>query len=355
MVESAILFMVGFLSATLLALLAAPAISRRAARLAKARARLLSPLSETQARADRNGLRAVHAVEMFKMEKKVEAAEWERSLARTDLAREARRSLSHEASMRELRDEARLQDQRFEALETELRATEAESGTKDLALSDITGQRDSALRQFAQARAAIAALEGHIDRNRVEIATLSTQVSALEVELSSARAGKGRFGGESVASLEERLRASEIAREDQTLELARMMRSASERSVALAEAMTAREALEKRLSEGEPVAPIAQPEAASSVEAAPSEPVMDASAKASERETEHRMQNEIDQLKARLEEVSAFSETLSKGDAALRLAIVKLGRDLVRARTMQDDEPVGAAQVVNFLRREPKT
>ena len=70
MVESALFFVVGFLCATLLALLAAPAMSHRARRLANARARLQAPLSESQARAERDALRAIQAVEIVRMEKK---------------------------------------------------------------------------------------------------------------------------------------------------------------------------------------------------------------------------------------------------------------------------------------------
>ena len=58
-------------------------------------------------------------------------------------------------------------------------------------------------------------------------------------------------------------------------------------------------------------------------------------------------------MQQRLDDAVASVETMTKGDAALRLAIAKLGRDIVRARSPQDEEPHGEAQIVNFIRREP--
>lgn len=352
MVESAIFFMIGFLSATLLALLAAPAISSRAARLANARARLLSPLSETQAKADRDALRAVHAVEIVKMEKKLSGAEWERGVARTQLARETARLLVLDATIRKLGAEAEEQERVATTLAADLRAAVAENAAKETAIWDLTGQRDAVQRRFVQSRAAATELESLIDRNRVEIATLATQVSALEVELSDARAGKGRFSGESVSSLQERLRASESAREDQTLELARMMRSAAERSAALAKAESARDLMEQQLAEIEQREKSILLNDATKTSLPADEAINASRAAPEEYGSRLELQREIDRLKLRLEETSASSEALTKGDAALRLAIAKLGRDLVRAR-IQDDEPSGAAQIVNFARREP--
>ena len=353
MVESALFFMVGFLLAALIALLVAPAISRRAMRLATARARLQSPLSESQARAERDALRAVQAVEIVKMEKKLAAADWDRAVARADLGREIVRLDKLTASLGELDEEVRERDERVALLEAELRLAEAESGARDTALWDMTGQRDAAQLRLAAARASIAEQQGRLDRNRVEIATQATQVSALEVELSDVRTGKRRFGGQSAADIEERLQNSEMAREDQTLEIARLMRAATERNAALVKAEAARDDLERQLTASEEQFRQAGARLRSRPPTLSTEPITETDALSDAPEARHPLQDEIDALKTHLLEATASAEALTKGDAALRLAIAKLGRDLVRARAAHDDEPPGAAQIVNFARREP--
>ena len=353
MVESAIFFAVGFLAAALLALLAAPALSRRALRLATARARLQSPLTEAQARAERDALRAVQAVEIVKMEKKLAAAEWDRAVARAELGRQAIRVHTLGASMGDLGEEIRRRDARVEDLEAAQRSAEAEIGAREAALWDMAGQRDAAQARLVAARAALAAHEAQIHGARVEIATLSTQVSALEIELADLRTGKRRFGAETAAEIEGRLRLSETVRETQTLELTRLMRSAGERNAALLNAEQAREDLTKRLAETEAHARQVETDLRDQLQSLSTERATGAGALTTEREVRHHLQDEIDALKARLVEAAASAETVAKGDAALRLAIAKLGRDLVRARVAPDDEPAVAGQIVNFARREP--
>ena len=70
-----------------------------------------------------------------------------------------------------------------------------------MAIWDLAGQRDAAQRRLSEARATIAQLQNHIDNDQVEIASLATQVSALEVEspmrapTGGASAMKGRTWG----------------------------------------------------------------------------------------------------------------------------------------------------------------
>jgi len=74
---------------------------------------------------------------------------------------------------------------------------------------------------------------------------------------------------------------------------------------------------------------------------------------ATERTERAQLRQQIESLRGRLDDALASAEAVTKGDAALRLAIAKLGRDIVRARAPQDDEPHGEAQIVSFPRREP--
>ena len=96
MIEQAIFTAVGFLTATLLALAAAPAVARRARRLAEARARLLAPLSEAQAIADRDALRAQHAIEIVRLERRLRAAEEAAAARKVEVGRQLLRLVALE-------------------------------------------------------------------------------------------------------------------------------------------------------------------------------------------------------------------------------------------------------------------
>jgi len=250
-VESALFFVIGFLSAAMLAIFAAPAVARRAMRLANARARLQAPLSETQARAERDALRAIHAVEMVKMERKLAVADWDRAVAKTDLARQTNRMAKLTDLGRSLVEDIRSRDARIDEMEVAARALEAESGAKDVALRDFAGQRDVLRDRLSAARSKISTLETQADRSRMEIAILATKVSALEFEMADIRSGKTPFDGENAQGLEERLRLSEQAREAQTLELARQMRLAAEREAVLAATRAMRDKLAQKLQASE--------------------------------------------------------------------------------------------------------
>ena len=73
-IQSIMLVALGFLSATLLALLIAPAFWRRAVRLTTRRLKEQLPLSDAEIRADKDRLRAEYAIRVHKLEMKVEQA-----------------------------------------------------------------------------------------------------------------------------------------------------------------------------------------------------------------------------------------------------------------------------------------
>jgi hypothetical protein len=69
LVEQAMFFLAGLLVAGLAGLLALPAFARRALRLSEARARMLAPMSMKEVVAERDLLRAEHAVEQHRLER----------------------------------------------------------------------------------------------------------------------------------------------------------------------------------------------------------------------------------------------------------------------------------------------
>ena len=75
MILDILMFTLGFLVAGLLALAALPAVWRRAMRLSGERLSRLVPLSPQEIAADRDHLRAAHAVDLRRTEQKLEQAE----------------------------------------------------------------------------------------------------------------------------------------------------------------------------------------------------------------------------------------------------------------------------------------
>lgn len=71
-IQSAMLVALGFLGATLLALLIAPAFYARAVRLTTSRIKATMPLTDLEIRADKDRIRAEYAVEVHKLESRME-------------------------------------------------------------------------------------------------------------------------------------------------------------------------------------------------------------------------------------------------------------------------------------------
>jgi chromosome segregation ATPase len=232
LIEQAIFTAVGFLTATLLALAAAPAVARRARRLAEARARLLAPLSEAQAIADRDALRAQHAIEIVRLERRLRAAEEAVAARKVEIGRQFVRLVAlEETATTGVGD---LEAARFEA--NELRG---ELGAVQSALADIDVQRDRVEARLERA-------ETLAEERRGEIATLETRLAAIEVRLADAESAAAAAAERAVAEhdrlraaladAEARLMRSEAAREEAVLENRRQLERVADRGGATANA-----------------------------------------------------------------------------------------------------------------------
>ncbi len=230
MIEQAIFTAVGFLTATLLALAAAPAVARRARRLAEARARLLAPLSEAQAIADRDALRAQHSIEIVRLERRLRAAEEVAAARKVEVGRQFLRLLAlEEASTTGVGD--------LEAARWEANDLRGELGAIQSALADIDVQR-------RRVEVRLDDSETLADERRGEIAALETRLAAAEVRLadveSAAAAAAERAAAEhdrvraALADAEARLARSEAAREEAVLENRRQLERVAERGGASA-------------------------------------------------------------------------------------------------------------------------
>src|SRR4051794_41671781 len=112
-VESIMIFALGFLAAALLALLIIPAINARAERLARRRVEALFPMSITELTAEKDHLRAEFAVLQRRLERKTEEALAVKQQSMEELGRRAVR-------IEGLETELKLRDDRLGELEREL-------------------------------------------------------------------------------------------------------------------------------------------------------------------------------------------------------------------------------------------
>ncbi|WP_298961485.1 hypothetical protein [uncultured Methylobacterium sp.] len=105
MIESVMIFALGFLGAGLLALLVLPALNARAERLARRRVEALFPMSIAELNAEKDHLRAEFAVVQRRLERQVEAAKAERHAEMEEMGRQTMRVgvLAGEVEQREIR------------------------------------------------------------------------------------------------------------------------------------------------------------------------------------------------------------------------------------------------------------
>ena len=355
MVETTIYFLIGFLVASLLALAAAPAISRRATRLAVARARLLSPLSETQARAERDALRGQHAVEINRMEQRIRTVEDSRASALAELGRRATQIVHLEELSAERAAEIARQRQELADLEARWRDMSAQAGALEVGVRDMSAQRDVAHEAWRVARERVTALETTVDEHRAVIASLETRAAGLDAELASARRAAS-LAAKAAETERARLEAALRERIQSVEALGGELASAKADISALrADVEAGRDEageLKRRLARVEPLL--------SRSEAAREELAMENSrqlAKIAERDAALEQLGGADarkenaRLREQLAEAVAAVQSMSKGDQELRQVIARLGREI--ARTHDNDSQSGSARVVNFARWEP--
>ena len=179
MVEPAMFFLAGLLVAGLAGLLIMPAFSRRAMRLAAARARLLAPLSMKEVVAERDLLRAEHALETHRLELRVTTMQDAVARHRADLGRQAASLVAAETQASGLRNEIAELRGELSARLRDIIGLEAELGASRIALNDFSAQLDRAASEIAALTDRRIALETTADDQRAAIAGLETRAAGL--------------------------------------------------------------------------------------------------------------------------------------------------------------------------------
>ena len=355
-----------------MAVLAIPAISARARRLAEKKARLQAPLSETQARAERDALRGQHAVEIVKLEKRLSASERERALGAAAVGRLSTSILELEASAARDRDEIAAQRAEISGLGADVHDRGAQLLGLQIGLLDMETQRDRVVAALSTSRGRVLDLETAADESRTRIAMLETRATGLEIELAdsrrllseqtSQRMKSEHSASDMAAKLAELEHASEALktvradfarserdREDAVLENGRQLGRIAEAESALSRAEAARADLERRLAATELAGRGQVDTFAERLQSLTTSLAVAEGALGVERASRATLFTELEAARAHAAEAESRAIALADGDKALRAAIARLGREILETRG-GSPEPAETGQVVSFRR-----
>lgn len=180
MILDILVFALGFMVAGLLALAALPAVWRRALRLSEERLSRLVPLSPEEIAAERDHLRAAHAVALRRTEQKLEGSEADRAALRIAAARRE----GHIAALDEAAIRAQVRIAELDAAAADLRGEVAglwaEHGAEALALDGLSRLAERRLEEVAALQAERDGLRQEVDRNRGSVAGLETRLIGAE-------------------------------------------------------------------------------------------------------------------------------------------------------------------------------
>ncbi|MEP7454445.1 hypothetical protein [Phyllobacterium sp. SB3] len=183
MIQTALYFALGFLAAVLLALLVAPPIWRRATYLTRKRVEAETPLTLNEIQAQRDGLRAEHALANRKLELMLEGA---KAKAASQLAEVSEK----DRLARKLADELTQREQKISELEAVM-ASRKENFDKVSAASagqeKLLEQRAAELELLHRR---LASLATNADSLKIDLAAQSTRIDNLSDELKTARKDK---------------------------------------------------------------------------------------------------------------------------------------------------------------------
>jgi chromosome segregation ATPase len=204
LIEQALYFATGFLVALFAAVVATPVFSRRALRLARARAGIKAPTMEKYVAGSTDALLAKHAVETVRLEHKFATAEDDSMRLRAILGRQSTQIAILHADVED-RERAifNIRSELDEGIARH-RNLEAAMAASEIILYDAFAQRDHALNNGDAGRFRVAELETEVSRDRARIAILVAQAENLRELLKYAEANKER-AEKSVLELEKLL------------------------------------------------------------------------------------------------------------------------------------------------------
>ncbi|NTE54667.1 hypothetical protein G6M78_06210 [Agrobacterium tumefaciens] len=194
MIEYAILFGLGFLTATLLALLIAPAIHRRIVAYTESRLRATMPISPQEVRAQKDMARALYAAENAKVRQELETEREKNTSLR--LANEAASSDAYRLGEQNRSLSLKIEEMTLEIgeLRTGLDASEERAGTIAASLTQQEQAANERASQMADLTARLTNLTRELDDSKILAATRD-----LEAEQAKQSATRFRKEGETAS------------------------------------------------------------------------------------------------------------------------------------------------------------
>jgi chromosome segregation ATPase len=180
MIEAIMFFALGFLGATLIALITLSAVWHRAVRLTTKRIEGAIPVSMTEIQADKDQLRAEFAMSTRRLENSVDQLKLKTSEQLAEIGRkgEAVRLLKNEVESKTARVTALEAQER--TLRDKLNSTEEELSAKARMLHEAEAALSAKDKELADAGRNISAVTSESDSRRVEIVALQTQRDTLK-------------------------------------------------------------------------------------------------------------------------------------------------------------------------------
>jgi chromosome segregation ATPase len=180
MIEAIMFSALGFLAASLIALVLLSAVWHRAVRLTTRRIEGAIPVSMAEIQADKDQLRAEFAMSTRRLETSVEQLKLKTTEQLAEIGRKSE-------TVRLLKAEAEEKSAAITALEAQertmrdrLRSTEEELSVKAKSLHETEAELDSKVNQLAQVTRSLSDKTSEAESNRIEIIALETQCTALK-------------------------------------------------------------------------------------------------------------------------------------------------------------------------------
>ncbi len=232
MIEAIMFFALGFLAASLIALVLLSAVWHRAVRLTTRRIEGAIPVSMAEIQADKDQLRAEFAMSTRRLEASVEQLKLKTTEQLADIGRKSE-------TIRLLKNEVEEKTAAITALEAQertlrerLRSTEEELSAKAKSLHEAEAELSVKVNQIAQLNHSLSDKTSEAESNRVEIIALETQCTGLKSRIAELE--------REVASTEERLAEERTQAENAARNLSEERKNAEALSAQIAD-------LEKKL------------------------------------------------------------------------------------------------------------
>ncbi|HEY7458798.1 MAG TPA: hypothetical protein VH765_08600 [Xanthobacteraceae bacterium] len=197
MIEAIMFFALGFLAASLIALVLLSAVWHRAVRLTTRRIEGAIPVSMAEIQADKDQLRAEFAMSTRRLETNVEHLKLKTTEQLAEIGRKSETIRLLKAEVEEKSASITALEAQERALRDRLRSTEEELSVKAKSLHEAEAELASKSNQLAQLTRSLGDKTSEAESNQVEIVALETQCTTLKGRISDLE--------REVAATEERL------------------------------------------------------------------------------------------------------------------------------------------------------